>query len=134
MFALTSAVLVLDPSSAVASKLQYSSREYLDTAWACLVAGKMFTHTTLESLVALSFIGACLLNADDKKSPDGNFAVFGLAVRLAVIAGYHRDPSLLHQEMPLEEMDARRRIWYELLSSDRLHVKPLQSMEVLKRS
>lgn len=112
----------LDPSTQLARNLPASARTYVDSSWTCLVAGRLFTDTTLEALITLSILGACLLNADDKRSPDANFAIFGLAMRLCIIAGYHRDPALIHPDMPLEEMDARRRIWHELLGSDRLHV------------
>lgn len=122
LFGLTASVLVLNPSSPLKERL--SKKPYLDTAWQCLVCGNMFTTITLESLITLALVGLCLLNADDRDSPDANFAVFGLGVRLAIIAGYHRDPALLRLDMPVEEMDARRRIWHELLASDRLHVGP----------
>jgi hypothetical protein len=88
-----------------------------------LIASKVFTETSTDSLIALSFIGTFLLNTDDKRSPDANFAVFGLALRLAIIAGYHRDPALLYPDITLDEMDQRRRIFHELLASDRLHVR-----------
>lgn len=97
------------------------SREYHETAWACLIAGKVFTETSIDSLIALSLIGTYLLNTDDKRSPDANFAIFGLGQRLAIIAGYHRDPALLYPDIALDEMDQRRRIFHELLASDRLH-------------
>jgi hypothetical protein len=119
-----------------------SARECHQAAYACLVAGKFYTNTTLSSLVSLQQIGTFMLNSDDRHLPDGNFAVYGLAVRLAIIAGYHRgefhpnptmlipDPATIHRPMNLEEMDMRRRIWHELLASDRLHVCPLTQPEV----
>ncbi|KAL1410464.1 hypothetical protein Q8F55_004475 [Vanrija albida] len=123
-FALAAATLTLDASSGLRAKLPGSSGRYLSTAWACLVTGNVFTSTTLESLIAIALIGLCLLNSEDKRSPDGSFALFGLGVRLGVIAGYHRDPALLYTDMSVEDMDARRRIWHELLASDRLHSMP----------
>lgn len=124
LFAIIAATLTLDSgTSGVRQRLpSTSATRYLHTSWALLMCGNVFTSTTLESLLAIALIGLCLLNADDKKSPDGSFALFGLGVRLAVIAGYHRDPALLYADMSVEEMDARRRIWHELLASDRLHV------------
>ena len=116
------AVLTLDPNCAAANDVHGSADEYVDMTWSCLSAGKFFTNTTIEDLIVLSMLGLCVLNSDDKKSPDSNFSLFGLAIRLAVIAGYHRDPALIYPDMPAEEMDARRRIWHELLGSDRLHV------------
>jgi hypothetical protein len=120
LFAMIAISTLLDPSILPPST---DSREYHETAWACLIAGKVFTETSTDSLIALSFIGTFLLNTDDKRSPDANFAVFGLALRLAIIAGYHRDPALLYPDITLDEMDQRRRIFHELLASDRLHVR-----------
>lgn len=119
LFSITAISTLLDPSLLPNGP---APREYHETAYACLVAGKFFTDTTLDSLITMSFLGTYLLNTDDKKSPDANFAVFGIGLRLAIIAGYHRDPALLYQDIPLEEMDRRRRVFHELLASDRLHV------------
>lgn len=124
LFAVTAISTLLEPNLCPASS---TPREYHETAYSCLVAGKFFTDTTLDSLITLSLIGTYTLNADDKKSPDANFAVFGLGLRLAIIAGYHRDPALLYQDISLDEMDQRRRIFHELLASDRLHVCPNSS-------
>lgn len=119
LFAVTAISTLLDPTL---MPLAPTPREYHETAYSCLVAGKFFTDTTLDSLITLSLIGTYLLNADDKKSPDANFAVFGLGLRLAIIAGYHRDPALMYPDIPLDEMDQRRRVFHEILASDRLHV------------
>lgn len=120
LFAVTAISTLLDPTLCTPSA---TPREYHETAYACLAAGKFFTDTTLDSLITLSLIGTYTLNADDKRSPDANFAIFGLGLRLAIIAGYHRDPALLYQDISVDEMDQRRRIFHELLASDRLHVR-----------
>ena len=42
------------------------------------------------------------------------FAIVGLAVRLATIAGFHRDPALWNLQQ--KEVDARRRVWCDLVT------------------
>jgi hypothetical protein len=51
---------------------------------------------------------------------DAIFAIIGMAMRLAVIAGFHRDMPYRH--LPREDLDHRRRIWFELLAVERVHV------------
>lgn len=133
----TLAVTKLFDEETLTSSTVASARDCHQAAYACLVAGKFYTNTTLSSLVSLQQIGTFMLNSDDRHLPDGNFAVYGLAIRLAIIAGYHRgksrpkssmlisDPATINRPMSLEQMDMRRRIWYELLASDRLHVSPV---------
>jgi hypothetical protein len=137
----TLAVTKLFDEEILTSSTAASARECHQAAYACLVAGKFYTNTTLSSLVSLQQIGTFMLNSDDRHLPDGNFAVYGLAIRLAIIAGYHRgefrtnspmlisDPATIHRPMNLEEMDMRRRIWHELLASDRLHVSLIDGRE-----
>ncbi|KAL7007190.1 hypothetical protein EMMF5_003416 [Cystobasidiomycetes sp. EMM_F5] len=46
------------------------------------------------------------------------FAIVGLAVRLATVAGFHRDGSWWN--LPQKEVDARRRLWWDLLTLERI--------------
>lgn len=61
-----------------------------ETSYACLVAGNFYTDISVACLIALHLVGAFLLNSGDIKSPNAIFGIIGAAVRLAVIAGYHR--------------------------------------------
>lgn len=95
-------------------------QDYHELSYACLVAGKFYTETTTASLISLHLLANFFINSDDRKMVDAIFAIIGMAMRLAVIAGYHRDRPYLH--LPREDLDQRRRIWYELLAVERVHV------------
>lgn len=104
-----------DPSAAAS---EFEAVDYHQTAYSCLVAGNFYTETTLSSLVCLHLLGSFLLNSDDKRLPDGIFPIIGLAARLAIIAGYHRDAV---GDLTADEIDWRRRIWHEILALERVH-------------
>lgn len=105
--------------------LLYSAQDYHELSYACLVAGKFYTETTTASLISLHLLANFLINSDDRKMVDAIFAIIGMAMRLAVIAGYHRDRPYLG--LPREELDQRRRLWYELLAVERVHVRLISS-------
>lgn len=108
----------------------YSPQDYHELSYACLVAGKFYTETTTASLISLHLLANFFINSDDRKMVDAIFAIIGMAMRLAVIAGYHRDRP--YRDLPREELDQRRRIWYELLAVERVHVCPhAQTSEAL---
>ncbi len=121
----TQAMTMLFDAGAAASAPGFQAVDYHQTAYSCLVAGNFYTETTLSSLVCLHLLGSFLINSDDKRLPDGIFPIIGLAVRLAVIAGYHRDAAPTH--LSQAEVDWRRRIWHELLALERVHVSLLNS-------
>lgn len=98
----------------------YAPQDYHEMSYACLVAGRFYTETTTASLISLHLLANFFINSDDRKMVDAIFAIIGMAMRLAVIAGYHRDVPYHH--LPQEELDQRRRIWYELLAVERVHV------------
>lgn len=114
----TQAMTMLFDVGAAAAAPGFEAVDYHQTAYSCLVAGNFYTETTLSSLVCLHMLGSFLINSDDKRLPDGIFPIIGLAVRLAVIAGYHRDAAV---HLSSEEIDWRRRIWHELLALERVH-------------
>ncbi|KAL1405011.1 hypothetical protein Q8F55_008634 [Vanrija albida] len=115
LFGMQAMALLFDPALAGT----FQAVDYHQTAYACLVAGNFYTETTLSSLVCLHLLGSFLINSDDKRLPDGIFAIVGLGVRLATIAGYHREPA--PWSIPQDELDWRRRVWHELLALERVH-------------
>ncbi|BEJ11880.1 hypothetical protein CspHIS471_0203400 [Cutaneotrichosporon sp. HIS471] len=115
----TQAMTMLFDADAAAAAPGFQAVDYHQTAYSCLVAGNFYTETTLSSLVCLHLLGSFLINSDDKRLPDGIFPIIGLAVRLAVIAGYHRDAAPTH--LSPSEIDWRRRVWHELLALERVH-------------
>lgn len=119
LFATQAMTMLFDLNSAAAAP-GFQAVDYHQTAYSCLVAGNFYTETTLSSLVCLHLLGSFLINSDDKRLPDGIFPIIGLAVRLAVIAGYHRDAAPQH--LSQAEVDWRRRVWHELLALERVHV------------
>jgi len=100
----------------------YAPQDYHELSYACLVAGKFYTETTTASLISLHLLANFFINSDDRKMVDAIFAIIGMAMRLAVIAGYHRDTPYGH--LSREDLDQRRRIWFELLAVERVHVSP----------
>ena len=100
----------------------YAPQDYHELSYACLVAGKFYTETTTASLISLHLLANFFINSDDRKMVDAIFAIIGMAMRLAVIAGYHRDTPYGH--LSREDLDQRRRIWFELLAVERVHVGP----------
>lgn len=116
LFAMQALAMLFD--SGITSAFQ--GIDYHQTAYSCLVAGNFYTETTLSSLVCLHLLGSFLINSDDKRLPDGIFAIVGLGVRLATIAGYHREPA--PGSIGQDELDWRRRVWHELLALERVHV------------
>ncbi|WOO86078.1 putative transcriptional regulatory protein [Vanrija pseudolonga] len=117
LFAMQAMAMLFDATAGTQSAFQ--SVDYHQTAYSCLVAGNFYTETTLSSLVSLHLLGSFLINSDDKRLPDGIFAIVGLGVRLATIAGYHREPA--PGSMGQDELDWRRRVWHELLALERVH-------------
>lgn len=118
LFATMAMTMLFDEAASGAAQ-GFQAKDYHETAYACLQAGNFYTETTLSSLISLHLLGSFLINSDDKRLPDGIFPITGLGVRLAIIAGYHRE-----SEAPAlrpEEMDWRRRIWHELLALERVH-------------
>jgi hypothetical protein len=101
----------------------FAPQDYHELSYACLVAGKFYTETTTASLISLHLLANFFINSDDRKMVDAIFAIIGMAMRLAVIAGYHRDTPYRH--LPREDLDQRRRIWFELLAVERVHVNIL---------
>jgi hypothetical protein len=101
----------------------FAPQDYHELSYACLVAGKFYTETTTASLISLHLLANFFINSDDRKMVDAIFAIIGMAMRLAVIAGYHRDTPYRH--LPREDLDQRRRIWFELLAVERVHVSVL---------
>ncbi|RXK34823.1 hypothetical protein M231_07924 [Tremella mesenterica] len=92
-------------------------QDYHDLAYACLAAGHFYTDTTLSSLITLHLICQFMVNSDDRRLLDSISPILGLALRLATVRGYHQEPN--PGQMSSEDMNNRRRIWYELLSTER---------------
>lgn len=131
--------LLFEPTSSDESIAEngFQAIDYHDTAYACLVAGSFLTDITSASLITLHLLGSFLLNAKDRRLADGVFSLFGLAIRLAVLAGYHRGEQF-HELIKLTSVDTprsgsrfspdehnvRRRIWFELLAAERVNVSP----------
>lgn len=107
----------------------FAPQDYHELSYACLVAGKFYTETTTASLISLHLLANFFINSDDRKMVDAIFAIIGMAMRLAVIAGYHRDTP--YQDLSREDLDQRRRIWFELLAVERVHVSYLYTPKIL---
>lgn len=59
-----------------------------------------------------------LLNAG-KPRTDEIYAIVGLGLRLGTMAGFHRDGTWW--QLPQRESDARRRVWWEMLTLERIN-------------
>ncbi|ORX39541.1 fungal-specific transcription factor domain-domain-containing protein [Kockovaella imperatae] len=84
----------------------------------CLGIANFLTHTSTACLVSLHLY-CCFLINEDRPRVDEIFAIVGLALRLATIAGFHKDGS--RWGLPGAEVDARRRIWWEILTLERIN-------------
>lgn len=120
LFATMAMTMLFDEAASGAAQ-GFQAKDYHETAYSCLQAGNFYTETSLSSLICLHLLGSFLINSDDKRLPDGIFPITGLGVRLAIIAGYHRDKETAHAGTRPEEADWRRRIWHELLALERVH-------------
>ncbi|WRT68193.1 uncharacterized protein IL334_005168 [Kwoniella shivajii] len=89
-----------------------------DFAMACLTAADFLTNTTVASLVCLH-LHCCFLLNDSRPRTEEIYVVVGLALRLATSAGFHRDGTWWG--LPELEVDARRRIWWEILTLERVN-------------
>ena len=74
--------------------------------------------------VAIHLHCCFLLNWREPRT-DEIYALVGLALRLAVIAGFHRDGTWW--QLAQRESDARRRIWWEILTLERINVSESMS-------
>ncbi|KAK4684312.1 hypothetical protein P7C73_g5876, partial [Tremellales sp. Uapishka_1] len=84
----------------------------------CLGADDFLVNSSTASLACLH-LHCCFLLNDDRPRTDEIYAIVGLALRLATIAGFHRDG--IWWEIPQREADGRRRVWWELLTLERIN-------------
>ncbi len=116
---------ILDISTKIVSRKQESSRNRNPTdnqhdvaAAHCLIVGNYFRPQRFAIEGLLLFAQArCLASADI--GPD-TAILFGTLVRLATVAGYHRDPDAYQHKMSAFEGEMRRRTWSLLMQLDML--------------
>ncbi|WWC90917.1 uncharacterized protein L201_005855 [Kwoniella dendrophila CBS 6074] len=89
-----------------------------DLAVSCLTAAEFMTNTSLSTLICLH-LHCCFLLNDARPRTDEIYVLVGLALRLATMAGFHRDGTWW--DLPQGEVDARRRIWWEILTLERVN-------------
>ena len=85
----------------------------------------MQPDTLIRRRVSLH-LHCCFLINDDRPRTEEIYAIVGLALRLAIIAGFHKDGSWWG--LPEDEANARRRIWWEILTLERINVRPAHQM------
>lgn len=71
-----------------------------------------------DSRATLHLHYSFVLNAGGRRAEE-LYAVVGLALRLAILAGFHRDGAWW--QLPEREVNARRRVWWELLTLERIN-------------
>ena len=69
----------------------------------------------------------CFLINGDRPRTDEVYAIVGLALRLATMAGFHRDGSWW--KLSRDQANDRRRIWWEILTLERINVRQSPSDE-----
>jgi hypothetical protein len=94
LFSVAAMTALFDETATADSQRALSPVDYHETSYACLIAGNLYTDVTLASLIALHLIGSFMINSGDRRLQDGIFSVVGLAMRLAIVAGYHRGERL----------------------------------------
>jgi hypothetical protein len=90
LFSVAAMTALFDETAIADAQRALSPIDYHETSYACLIAGNLYTDVTLASLIALHLIGSFMINSGDRRLQDGIFSVVGLAMRLAIVAGYHR--------------------------------------------
>ncbi|OWZ45798.1 hypothetical protein C361_02913 [Cryptococcus neoformans Tu259-1] len=90
--------------------------EYLPLAQACLAKGDFMAHNTLAGVQALVIMAFYNLEAEDGRSGDSAWPLFGLAMRIIQAMGLHRDGQ--RWGLPDHIIEERRRIFWESYSAD----------------
>ncbi|GAA5857840.1 hypothetical protein JCM1840_000932 [Sporobolomyces johnsonii] len=95
------------------------SHRYLTLSQAALSASRFLSHNTLAALQTLHLAGNVLFNRQKlQESGESFFPLLGMAIKMAVTLGLHRDPA--SWELDEEEANRRRLAFWELLTLDRL--------------
>ncbi|KAE8540859.1 hypothetical protein D1P53_002211 [Cryptococcus gattii VGV] len=90
--------------------------EYLPLAKACLAKGDFMAHNTLPGVQALVIMAFYNLEAEDGRSGDSAWPLFGLAMRIIQAMGLHRDGQ--RWGLPEHIIEERRRVFWESYSAD----------------
>ncbi|PWN42229.1 hypothetical protein IE81DRAFT_323712 [Ceraceosorus guamensis] len=93
-----------------------ASREYYSYSWAALSLSNVTEAPSLEALIALHLIGFYLNSRRGGRYVESYWGISGLAMRLAIAMGLHRDPGTWNLPQPLTQR--RRRVFWELWSLD----------------
>ncbi|WWC63074.1 uncharacterized protein I303_105673 [Kwoniella dejecticola CBS 10117] len=94
------------------------AQKFDDLSMSCLTAAEFMTNTSVPSLISLH-LHCCFLLNDSRPRTDEIYVLVGLALRLATMAGFHRDGTWW--DLPQGEVDARRRVWWEILTLERVN-------------
>ncbi|KAK5987150.1 Fusarisetin A cluster transcription factor fsa6-like protein [Cladobotryum mycophilum] len=94
------------------------SKVFMVRAAQCLVAGQ-YLRAKPYSVEAL-LMHAHARNVQKQDSDSTLWALYGLCVRLAQRRGYHRDAAKISSKMSPFEAEMRRRVWYQVQSTDLL--------------
>ncbi|GAA95489.1 uncharacterized protein L969DRAFT_303565 [Mixia osmundae IAM 14324] len=83
---------------------------------ACIASSRFMTHTTLASVLTL-MLSSRYYHCTHRNPADHSWPIVGLAVRLSLAMGLHRDGKLWGLEGV--ELEQRRAMWYECMFFDR---------------
>lgn len=93
-----------------------ASRKYYSYSWAALSLSNFTEAPSLEALIALHLIGFYLTSRRGGRYVESYWGISGLAMRLAIAMGLHRDPGTWN--LPQQLTQRRRRVFWELWSLD----------------
>lgn len=102
-----------DEQPAVSSML---SQDLYSNAWGALSLSNFTEAPSLETLTALHLMGLYLTSRKGGRYAESFYGLMGLAMRLAIAMGLHRDPGTWN--LPQQMRERRRRIFWELHSFD----------------
>jgi hypothetical protein len=92
------------------------SRSLYSNAWGALSLSNFTEVPSLEALTALHLMGLYLTSRKGGRYAESFYGLMGLAMRLAIAMGLHRDPGTWN--LPQEMRERRRRIFWELHAFD----------------
>ncbi|KAK4047150.1 hypothetical protein OIV83_005602 [Microbotryomycetes sp. JL201] len=108
---------LFDPSAP--STPNPNAQHFFVLSWSTLSAARFLSHTTLAGVQTLQLCANFLLNAHDFQAGGETFwPILGMALRMLVSMGLHRDGTLWNLQNP--DLDRRRTIFWELVTLERM--------------